>query len=309
MGLTLVEYAKQYANDVLRAGVIEMFAANSDILRVLPFENIAGNALRYNREGTLPGIGFRGINESYTPSTGILNPMVESLSIVGGEIDVDKFLTKTFGEERRATETNMKVKAMALAWTEAFIKGDQGSDPKSIEGLQNRITGDQLVAAGSTSGGDVLSLAKLDELIDEIDEPTHLIMNKTVRRRLTTAARDYQIGGFISFEPDEFGKRMTVYNGLPILIADKDNENNDILPYTEVGSGGGTAQCTSIYCVSIGDGKLEGIQNGDMEVEDLGILETKPAYRTRVEWYAGFAVYHGRAAGRLYGIKDGAVTA
>ena len=37
---------------------------------------------------------------------------------------------------------------------------------------------------------------------------------------------------------------------------------------------------------------------------DLGELETKPVFRTRVEWYSGIAVYHGRAAARLAGITD-----
>jgi hypothetical protein len=46
-----------------------------------------------------------------------------------------------------------------------------------------------------------------------------------------------------------------------------------------------------------------------MEARDLGELQTKPAMRTRVEWYAGIAMFHGRAAARLRGISNAAVTA
>ena len=81
MALTLVEASKLYAGDPLRSAIIELYARNSDILRVLPFDEIMGNAYRYNREQTLPGIGFRGINEAYTESTGILNPITEPLVI------------------------------------------------------------------------------------------------------------------------------------------------------------------------------------------------------------------------------------
>lgn len=308
MALTLVEASKLYAGDPLRSAIIELYARNSDILRVLPFENIEGNAMRYNREETLPGIGFRGVNEAYTESTGILNPITEPLLIAGGDLDVDKFIVDTMGMSQRSVHEAMKVKALALKWTETFIKGDQSTEPREFDGLQVRCTGNQLIAAGSTGNGTPLSLAKLDELIDAVENPQYLIMNKTMRRRLSQAARTYTVGGFITYDIDEFGLQVAKYNDLPILIADEDNEGNQILPFTEAATSG-TATATSIYCVSFGDGKLMGLQSGDMSVRDLGELQTKPCYRTRVEWYNGIAVFHGKSAARLYSISNAAVTA
>jgi hypothetical protein len=52
---------------------------------------------------------------------------------------------------------------------------------------------------------------------------------------------------------------------------------------------------------------LQGIQNGGVEVRDLGELQSKPSLRTRVEWLAGMAIFDGRAAARLQGVKAGAV--
>lgn len=308
MSLTLVEAAKQSQNPI-QSAVIEMYAAGSDILRVLPFDDIEGNALRYNREETLPGIGFRGINESYTESTGILNPQVEPLVIAGGDLDVDKFIVDTMGAGQRSVQEAMKVKALALAWTKTFVKGDSATEPREFDGLQARLTGNQKLYAGTTDGGDALSLTKLDQLIDTVESPTHLIMNKTMRRRLTAAARTTSIGGFITWAKDEFGRQIVMYGDLPILIADYDNEGNQILPFTELGYTGSTATGCSIYCVSLTDGMLTGIQNGGVDARDLGELQTKPAYRTRVEWYAGISCRHGRAAARLAGVKDAAVTA
>lgn len=307
MALTLLEASKR-TQDPVQSAVIEMYARNSSILLTLGIDTIQGSAMKYNREETLPGVGFRGINESYTESTGIINPQVEPLVIVGGDLDVDKFILETMGMGQRSTQEEMKVKALALAWTKTFIKGDQESDPREFDGLQVRLTGSQIIDAGSTDGGDALSLTKLDELIDAVDEPTHLIMNKTMRRRLTAASRSTSIGGFITTEKDAFGRPISMYGDLPILILDKDNEDSDILPFTEVGSVGSTATACSIYCVSMGPGKLQGIQNKTLEARDLGELQTKPAMRTRVEWYAGIAMYHGRAAARLRGISNAAVT-
>lgn len=308
MALTLVEAAK-LASNVVQGAVIEMFARESDILRTIPFDDIAGGAVRYNQEQTLPGIAFRGVNESYTESTGVINPKVEALYIAGGDLDVDKFIVRTMGASVRAQHEQMKVKALAADWTRAFIKGDNASQPREFDGLQTRLTGAQKIAAGSTSGGDALSLAKLDELIDAVDAPTHLIMSKAMRRRLTAAARSTSVGGYVTYEQDEFGRRLTMYNDLPILVAYGENGGTEPLAFDEANPGGGSNVGTSIYCVSFGSQRLQGIQSGPMEVTDLGELDSSPVLRTRVEWYPGIALFHGRAAARLWGIKDAAVTA
>ncbi len=308
MALTLVEAAKLETGDAYRSAIIELYAGSSDILMNLPFESIQGNALTYNREASLPGVGFRGVNEAYTPSTGVLNPLTESLVIAGGDLDVDKFIVDTMGQNQRSVHEAMKVRALALAWTRKFIKGDNQSDPREFDGLQVRVTGAQLVAAGSTANGTALSLAKLDEAIDQTLNPTHIIMNKAMRRRLTTAARTYTVGGFITYDVDAFGRTVTKYNDLPILIVDLDHTQTSILPFTEAATSG-NATATSIYVVSMGDDGVMGLQNGGVDVRDLGELQTAPVYRTRVEWYNGFGAFNGRAATRLYSIADAAVVA
>ena len=308
MALTLVEAAKVNSGDVIKSAVIEMFARESDVLMTLPFEDIQGNALKYNREADLPGIAFRGVNESFSESTGVLNPITEALTISGGDLDVDRFIIQTQGQGVRATHEQMKVKALAAGWTAKFIKGDSSTNPREFDGLQQRLTGNQVISAGSTSGGAALSLASMDELIDAVDNPTHLIMSKSMRRKLTAAARDTDVAGYISYEKDAFGRRVTQYNDLPILVAYGANGGDEILPFNEAAASG-SATATSIYCVSLGDGRLTGIQNGGMDVRDLGELQSAPVFRTRVEWFSGLAMYHGRAAARLNNIGNLAVVA
>lgn len=301
MALTLLEAAKLNTGDVYKAGVLKKYAETSEILRLLPFESINGNSLRYNVEETLPGVGFRGVNGSYTESTGIINPKVESLTIAGGDLDVDKFIVDTMGADQRSVHEAMKIKALALAWTKTFIKGDSESDPMVFDGLQKRLQGDAVIANHATGAG--LSLAKLDEAIDAVDGANAILMSKAMRRRLTVAARTTAVGGNIGYTIDEFGRQVTTYNDLPIVIVDKDNDNVDILGFTEANS------TTSIYVVAFGEGMVSGLQNGGMDVRDLGELETKPALRTRIEWYSGFGVFAPRSAARLKNITDAAVTA
>lgn len=311
MALTLIEAAKRAATggEVIRSAVIEMFAKGSDLLRVLPFDDIAGNALRYNLEEALPGVAFRGVNESYSESTGVINPKVDVLAIAGGDLDVDIFILKTMGMDQRSAQEAMKIKALAQEVSRVIVKGDSETNPREFDGLQKRITGGQLIPAGNTANGDALSLAVLDQAIDAVPAATHLHMNKAMRRRLTTAARNVNVAGYITYDKDEFGRRITKYNDLPILVPYEDNGGTEYLAFDEACPGGGTNTGTSIYVLAMGAGLVQGIQSGTMDARDLGEQNTKPVMRTRVEWYPGLTVQHGRAAARLYGVKDAAIVA
>jgi len=311
MALSLIESAKLALgrDETLKATVMELYAKGSDIMQYLPFENISGNSMNFNREQTLPSAGFRALNEAYSEGSGTVDRVTESLAVAGGDLDVDVFLIKTGNADQRGSQEAMKIKALSLAMSKTIVKGDVESTPKEFDGLQARCIGDQKIVAGSTGGGDNLELTYLDKLIDEVDEPTHLLMNKTMRRRLSAAARLNTVGGYITYELDAFGRRVTRYNDLPILIVDKDNEYNDVMPFTELSSNGTTALSTSIYCLSFAENGVVGLQNGDMDVRDMGEIDTKPVYRTRIEWYITLAILRARAAARLYGILDAAVTA
>lgn len=312
MSLTLVEASKlALANgEVLRSTVIEMFARASDILRVLPFTDIAGNAYKYNRESALPGIAFRGVNEAYAESTGVINPLVEALTICGGDLDVDMFILKTQGMNVRSTHEYMKIKALAAEWVRVFLKGDQGANPREFDGMQKRITGSQLIDnAAGVAGGAFLSLQQLDAAIDQTTGASAILMSKAVRRLLQSAARNYTVAGYITYQADEFGRRIVAYNDLPIIVPYSDNGGVEPIAFDEVAAGGGGAVCTSLYVMGLGDGLMHGIQNGGMDVRDMGELQANPVMRTRTEWYAGLCVEHGRSVTRLSGIKTGAVVA
>lgn len=315
MALTLIEAAKVARNEgkEIKAGVIEMFARASDLLAALPFKDIQGNAYQYNREGVLPAVAFRNVNGTYTASTGVVNPFVEALRICGGELDVDTFIVKTQGVQARAVQESMKVKALAAEITRVLIKGDSTTaESAEFDGLQTRlpIGVSQAISNGSTSGGDPLSLLKLDEMIDSLTNggTKVLVMNKTMRRRLTVAARTSSVAGNIDYVLDQFGQQVARYNGIPILTPYSDNGGTDPIAFDEAGTGGGST-ATSIYGLVLGDGLVSGIQSGGMDVRDLGELDTAPKLRTRVEWFAGMCIEHGRAAARLHSISNAAVTA
>jgi len=224
MALTLVESAK-LSIDMLQRGVIETFARTSAVLERLPFANVEGNAYRYNAEDVLPNIAFRGVNEGFTESTGVVNPKVETLVIGGGDSDVDRFIVQTRSNvnDVRAVHDGLKVKALSLSITKNSFDGDSVADPKTFDGLNVRLgTGSQVIAV--SAGGGPLTEDLLTQLIDKIDGgPDVLFMGRAMRRQVEKVARSNTA---ISYGLDAFGRRVTQYAGIPIGIIEVDNLGN-----------------------------------------------------------------------------------
>jgi len=302
--LTLLEAAK-LVQDPLKRGVMELFPRTSPVLERLPFFSVNGQAYKYNVEETLPGIAFRGINESYTEDTGVVNPQVEALFIMGGLSKVDRALIKTQGNAAnlRSIYDGMKAKAAALTYTKKFFSGNNSNDPNEFDGLEKRLTGDQVLDMGSSDGGDTLALAKIDELLDAVQgSPDVLFMNKTLRRKVNALIR--AAGQATETVSNSFGRQLASYAGVPIAVIEDDKDGNPILGFDEPDLDDGDKNvCTSIYAVRFGLAEyVSGLQSGSMDVLDQGLTGT--FYQTLIEWICGLGVFHPKAAARLRGIKN-----
>lgn len=318
MALTLAESAK-LSQDTLAKGVLETFVQTSPILDRIPFMEIAGNAYAYDEEATLPGVAFRSVNEAYTESTGTVNQKSEKLVILGGDADVDRFIQQTRSNvnDQRAEQTALKVKAISYKFQETFFTGDSSVDTKSFDGLRKRLTGKQVIDAAA-NGMPILgsSNADIHQFLDKLDELLAAVpgINSANGAIYASAAIIRKIGSAMrhisydtTLQQDIAGKRVMQWNGIPILEAGQTPAGEEILDTTETQ---GTATNTaSIYAVkfgqSEGDQGVTGLTNGGVMVEDLGQLQEKPAYRTRIEFYCGLGVFSGKAAARLKGVLNG----
>jgi hypothetical protein len=298
--LTIVEWAKLNPTP-LASGVVEIFAAENPVLAMLPFINIAGNAYRYNVETALPGIAFRDFNEGYVESTGVVNPLTEKLTIVGGDSDFDvaQIAMGTGDNNTRAVHDAMKAKSLTLEWLRTFFHGDTADNAKAFDGLRKRLTGDQVLVAGAN--GNAITLAMLDELCDAVTgTPSAIFAPKAVIRQYRALLR--ASGGTTPEHVmvPNFGRSVISHNGVPLMPIEEDTLGNEILKADETqGTSNNTA---SLYAVKFGPDALHGIQTQPMEVRDLGELDSKPAVRTRIEWYSGIVAKHPRCAARLKGV-------
>ncbi|HVM13614.1 MAG TPA: hypothetical protein VM287_04710 [Egibacteraceae bacterium] len=315
MAMTLAEAAVLSENTLAR-GVMETFVIESPVLDRLPLMNIEGNAYAYNVEATLPGVAFRSVNEQYTESTGTFNQRTESLVILGGDADVDRFIVQTRGNlnDQRALQTRAKVKAASYKFQDTFINGDVAVDTKSFDGLKKRLTGAQVIDHGA-NGGPVVGNGTTDThtFFDALDAlfgavaggPDVAYANRRIISRILAAGR--RIGGADIITEDITGKRVVTWNGVPILDIGTNPDGTDIIPQTET-QGTATGTTSSIYAVKFGqdegDQAVTGLNNGGIQVYDLGEIDLKPVYRTRLEFYCGLAVFGGRAAARLRGVLN-----
>ena len=234
-----------------------------------------------------------------------MNQKSEKLVILGGDADVDRFIVQTRGNlnDQRAVQEELKVKAASYKFQDTFINGDIGVDANSFDGLKKRLTGPQAIDAGGipivgTPDQMHAFLDQLDALIDSVTGGADVLyMNRRTRGKIRSAAR--RIGGWTSTIND-FGRSVESYNGIALEDIGNRGDGSLIIPNNE-----GTAS-TSIYAVHFGqnesDRAVTGLTNGGVMVEDLGELQLKPAYRTRIEFYCGMAVF-GPGAARLFNIS------
>ncbi len=316
MAVTLAQAATLSQNELQR-GVIETFVQESVILDRLPLLPIQGNAYAYNEEATLPGVEFRAVNAGYAESTGTVNQKTETLVILGGDADVDRFIVQTRGNlnDQRAIQTRLKVKAATYKFQDAFINGDVAVDANSFDGLKKRLTGGQVIAAGA-NGLAVLgaSDAERHAFFDVLDAAISAVpgingqngaiyMNAAILGRIISSMRRLTM---FTVDLDAFGRRVPFYNGIPLLDIGTKADGTQILPQTEVQGTATTA--SSIYVVRYGEDETDravtGLSNGGIDVRDLGEIDAKPVFRTRIEFYCGLGVFGGKAAARLAGVLN-----
>lgn len=293
MAITLVESAK-LSQDMLQKGVIETMVRTSAVLEVLPFMEIVGNAYVYNQVATLPTVAFRTVNEGYTEASASFTQVTASLKMLGGDVDVDKFIAQTRGNlnDQRAIQTELKAKAVAEAYTTQFFYGDVAVQTKGFNGLVKFVSGGQDIAVADAGGA--LTLDDLNKLIDAVPHGADaLFVSRSARRIVMNLLQASQ--HYIETGVDAFGKPVVSYAGVPIRVCE-----DAVMPAQGVAGADGY----DIFAVKLGAmSDVCGIQNGGVTVTDIGELETMPVYRTRIEWYCGLAVFNPNSVARLKGIK------
>ena len=324
MAWTMAELSK-IETDTLRKSVIDTLLMESSLMEMIPWETIGTLSTSVVKLQDLPSVGFRKLNSGYSEATGHFEQKVETISLLGGMIDTDKALARARNTiaDARAIQQQMMVKSIAYKFNDKFINGNPVSDADEFKGVQVRVNDvvnegytEQLIDCNGTYGAardagilyDTTNahnfLNQLDKLIYAIKghNPNFLFMNKKTLLAVRSLLRKERL---LDQSKDAFDRAVDVYSGARLVdIGVKSDQVTEIIPNTEDPMALYTSDIsTSIYAVKLGVGEfLWGIQEYPLEVTDKGLLESKPVYRTEIDWPLGLAHVDPRCVARLCNI-------
>lgn len=308
---TLAE-AKKLINDDLIAGVAEDIFTTSPVWGVMPWTPMSGQAILVNRENALGDsqhLAVGGtitaksaatfVQDSYSPTTTIgdaeLNGLVRATS-------------SSAGVDQMAVEVQSKAKSIGRKLQTGMATGT--GTGANLNSLHTLCDATQYTTA---SAGQALSFELLDELLDLVKakdgEVDYLMLPSRTLRSYRTLVR--ALGGVnetIAFDMGNGRSRnIDVYNGIPMF-------QNDYLSVAETANGAALTggALTSIYagCFDDGSSKIgsamiypDGTPMG-IDVESVGVSETKDESIMRVKSYSNFVNFNRRGLARLPSINN-----
>lgn len=327
MAVTLAQANIDTMPGVLERSLVNMFDYYSSVIKSIPMDKINGRHSDYERVIALPSVQWRALNQGYSESTGVTNPLTEYLKILGGEVKSDVHFQRTAPTEAINSMTrqfDLKMQALANEWDRAFFEGSELSDPDEMVGLRPRISGSgQLIL--NASGGGALTLAKLRSLRAAVPFSSRqkvgykrgegvrvcMYMNRIVRNKID-ALIEAQTGSLrIETTRDAFGDDVQMFGDAELVVVEQTGTGTTILDFDE-DPGDSTADTASIYCVAYGEGLVQGIyNNGNIggrdklwDVDEWDTQSTEPRALTRFEGSFGLKIEHPRSVARLYAITN-----
>lgn len=287
--VTLAESAK-LTQDQLVAGLIETIVDVNPLYEMLPFTEIEGNALAYNRENALGDVQFLNVGGTITaknPAT--FTKVTSELTTLIGDAEVNGLIqaTRSNYTDQTATQVASKAKSLGRQFQTAMITGDGTGN--SFSGMLTLVSAGQTITAGA-NGAD-LTFDMLDELLDKVkdkDGQVDFIMSNFAQRRkyfaLLRALGGASINETITLPS---GRQVPVYRGVPWFV-------NDFIPSNL--TQGSSNVTTVIFAGTFDDGSNKyGIAGltaqgaAGLRIEDVGPKENADERITRVKMYCGFA--------------------
>ena len=305
--VTLAESAK-LAQDLLVAGVIESIVTVDRFFDILPFHEISGNALKYNRENALGDVQMLAVGGTITaknPAT--FTEVTTGLTTIIGDAEVNNLIqaTRSNVTDQKAAQIMSKAKNIGLTYRNQLINGD--GTGSNVEGLLALVPTSQTdINGGGGGNGAALAFSNLDWIIDNVKDKNGVVdyfqmHSRTLRSyfALLRALGGAGVGEVVTLPS---GAQVPGYRGVPIF-------RNDNIPITM--TQGATNTCTAVIGGTLDDGSmtvgLSGLTaSGDsgIRISEVGESETKDETITRVKMYAGLALFSELGVAMVTGVTN-----
>lgn len=308
--VTLAESAK-LAQDDLVAGIIENVITVNHFFQVLPFDGIDGNALAYNRENALGDVQVATVGDTITAkAAATFTQVTSSLTSILGDAEVNGLIQATRsgdGNDQKAIQVASKAKSAGRKYQDMLVNGTGMSN--QFTGLLGLVDSSKKIyqdTAGVDTDGGSLSFAKLDELIDLVTDKDGQVdflqmPARTIRAYLALlrALGGASIGDVVTLPS---GAQVPGYRGIPIF-------RNDWIPVNQ--TRGANSDCTTVLAGTLDDGSrthgiagLTATKAAGIQVEEVGVHQSKDESITRVKWYCGLALFNLNGLASLGGVRN-----
>ena len=114
MAITQAEAAK-LSNNMLLRRVIETIVKDAPVRSFLPFMDVTGTSVTYNREATMPAATFYDPLDTWTEASPTYTQVTTQLRVLGGDADVDNFLQATYADTNDIEAEVIANRAKAVA--------------------------------------------------------------------------------------------------------------------------------------------------------------------------------------------------
>ena len=226
--------AEKLTQSVLVGGLVDENIKNGGILPLIPVAQFMGKSAQWNRESTIPSAQTAGIGDQLTwQDSAEVDPQETSLKIVYVQTPLNHFIPAVYGNinNYEAIQLLQNKKAMLQKLEDLMIYGDLTFSASNLEfdGLHALAQASASDLNGNTLDVDMaeagLSLAQLRLMEDNMRHGIDMWMfPKPIARRLDAYVQESGIStntfGQISFTMDDLGKKITHWNGIPILRSD-----------------------------------------------------------------------------------------
>ena len=336
--------AQKLVQSQLLAGVVEEVIEEGNLIPKIPVFQINAKSVKYNREKTLPSADFYDINQPipWTADVDYTAQKEVELKRVLRQDVLDKFMRDTYQNpnDYRAIVLAGLGKGCARTIEDKMIYGDLTyNSAKEFDGL-HAFAAENDVVAGTADGvmdideGDtVLSLMNMRLLLDGVKAPQlgtgnmFWLMPHILARRIDAHVQEAGIASYagpynIMFGINDLGKRVTMFDGVPIV-------RSDFMVAEQLDTGRGSNArakwssghvAYSIFLIRTGQimegglcmafGGSDGGNLGEFfAFEDFEKLENYDAEGMRLKAYVALALGSSKSLGRIHDIIDGAVTA
>jgi len=300
--ITLAE-ASKLTTDLIVQGVIENIVTVNPIYQLLPFDEIDGNSLRYNREKTLGDAQQLAIGGTITAKAAATYKKKNAdLTTMIGDAEVNGLIqAQKVGGDQVAQQISSKAKTISRLYQNKMINGDS-VNPDEFDGLDAII--DEIVTDGDNAGqsiaaGGALSFTLLDEVCQQVKAKDgmvdYIMMNGKQMLALKNAYR--ALGGTTGeWVTLANGENVLAYNGVPVF-------RNDWIT-VDTGASSIYAGCFDDGSQKLGMAGLTTTTNMGIHVQNVGASETKDEDIFRVKFYSGFVVYNELGIARLTGVTE-----